>query len=141
MEGFVMTQKIFDPRNFLVTSSAVAQLRALRDEYKKPLRFRVYIDAEHKFNLRVHDTEYRGDWTIEASGIGISFCKRALAYEKPLVLHCRDASGNNCGFEFILQSGQDIVALLDGDDAIERIMSSEVEVCDTYGEYCYSTYS
>ncbi len=136
-----MTQQLIQSRNFIVTTKAANHLIQMREQYAKPLRFRVFVNHENKCELRLHDKEYSSDWTIDINGVGISFSTKIMEFNETLILEYTQIKSNNAGFQFELRTQSQKLAVLDGDDAISRILSEEVEICDAYGEYCYSTYT
>lgn len=136
-----MTKQLIQSRNFIVTTRAANHLIKMREQYDKPLRFRVFVNHENKCELRLHDKEYSSDWTIDINGVGISFSTEIMEFNETLILEYTPIKSNNAGFQFELRTQSQKVAVLDGDDAISRILSEEVEICDAYGEYCYSTYT
>lgn len=127
--------------NFAVTGNAVAKLLELTQRYHKKLKFRVFADDDGQLNLRVHDKEYAGDWTMTVGDVGVSFCRKTMRRAQSLALDCRGCLNNETGFVFLLHDQRDVLADLDGDDVIARVLSEEAEVCDAYGEYCFTVYA
>lgn len=127
--------------DFTVTDSAVTKLLELTQRYHKKLKFRIFADESGILNLRVHDKKYTGDWTFSIGNIGVSFCSNVMHQSHALALDCRGSVNNHAGFVFLLHDQQRLIAELDGDDVITRVLSEEAEVCDAYGEYCFTVYA
>ena len=136
-----MSQEIAGSGNFMVTSSAVNMLVTLGQRFSKPLCFHIFVNNQQQFNLRVHDKHYASDWILDIDGVRISFCKKSMKHKQALILDCNKNPENDGGFEFMLKTGREKLAELDSYDAISRILSTEVEYCEAYAEYCYTIYS
>ena len=126
--------------NVAVTDNAAEELLSLREHYKKHLKFHLFLDENKLLTLRIHDRIYPDDWIIEINGVGVSFSTTLITQFQNLVLDCTECRVNDSGFEFRLLINNVLVSRLDGDDVLSRIESEEVEVCDAYGEFCYSVY-
>jgi hypothetical protein len=135
-----MSEALSTPPQFTVTPEAVSLLLELKQQYSEQLRFRIFVDDDDQLTLRVHDKEYEGDWRLDVAGVGLSFCKKTLSKRPPLTLDCNRSEHNMSGFELLLSVNQQPVTELSGDQVIARIVSRETEVCDAYGEYCYTAY-
>lgn len=133
-----MSKPVSHRASFNVTPGAVSKLMELMEKYDKKLKFRVFCDDG--LSLRVHDKEYAGDWTFNVANIGIALCRDALASQHSLVLDSFATEDNTSGFGLMLFVNGELVNRLDGDRIIARILSEEAEVCDAYGEYCYTTF-
>lgn len=133
-----MTRPVSRHASFNVTPGAAEKLMELKAKYGKTLRFRVFDDEG--LSLRVHDKEYAGDWTFNVADIGIALCRDTLAAHHSLVLDSYGTDDNGSGFGLMLFADGELVNQLDGDRIIARILSEEAEVCDAYGEYCYTAY-
>lgn len=127
--------------DFTVTDSAVAKLLELTNRYHKKLKFRIFAGDQGVLNLRVHDKKYTGDWTFTIGNIGVSFCREVMHQSHALALDCHGCVNNQAGFVFLLHDQHRLIAELDGDDVITRVLSEEAEVCDAYGEYCFTVYA
>ena len=103
--------------------------------------FHLFLDEKKLLTLRIHDKVYEDDWILEINGVGISFSTVLIAQFRNLVIDCVSNPENESGFEFRILINDELVSRLDGDDVLARIESNEIEVCDNYGEFCYSTYS
>jgi len=136
-----MNQAFLQSGYFHITSEATQRLTNLIEEFRKPLGFRLYCNTENKISLRIHDKLYANDWVININGVLVSMSADVLKMNKHIVLDCLASSNNKCGYTFILELGGESVTSLPGDQALSRIQSEEKEVCDAYGEYCYSTYT
>lgn len=134
-----MNKPVSQKANFDVTSGAVSKLLELREVYGKKLKFRIFSDDG--LQLRVHDKEYLGDWTFNIAGIGISLCRDTLSGDHSLVLDCYATEENSSGFGLMLFVDGQLANELSGDQIIARILSEETEICDAYGEYCYTTFA
>lgn len=127
--------------NVAITVKAATELLALREHYNKHLKFHLFLDDKSLLALRIHDRIYSDDWIIEINGVGVSFSTTLITRFQSLVLDCAANEANQSGFEFRVLVQDQIVSTLDGDDVLARIESQEIEVCDAYGEFCYTTYS
>ena len=127
--------------NLAITSVAASKLLALRDKYDQHLKFHLFVDDSQALSVRIHDKLYDGDWVLEMNGVGVSFSLIIISKFKNLLLDCVAKRDSECGYEFLLKMSGIVVSRLDGDDAIRRIESEEVEVCDAYREFCYQTYT
>lgn len=129
---------------FAISQRAARTLLDLKTKYRKQLKFRVFTDEKGAFDLRVHDKEYEGDWTLNIGNVGVSFNRRALSHPLTLRLEAVRMHDNASGFCLVLFANDDtntIVAELDGDQVVRRVLSEELVVCDAYGEFCYATYT
>ena len=139
-----MTASDQRPSGFAVSQRATRTLLDLKAKYHKQLKFRVFMDDNGAFDLRVHDREYAGDWTLNIADVGVSFCRSALTQHLPLKLDVLRTRDNESGFCLVLvvdDNTNTIVAHLDGDLVIHRVLSEELVVCDAYGEFCYATFT
>ena len=127
--------------NVAITIKAATELLALREHYDKHLKFHLFLDDSAHLTLRIHDRIYADDWIVEINGVGVSFSTTLITQFESLVLDCGANEVNHSGFEFRLLMRGEVVYTLDGDEVLSRIESQEVEVCDAYGEFCYTTYS
>lgn len=139
-----MTASDQRPSGFAVSQRAARTLLDLKTKYHKQLKFRVFMDDNGAFELRVHDREYAGDWTLNVANVGVSFCRSALTQPLPLKLDALRTRDNESGFCLVLFVDDDtntIVAELDGDLVVRRVLSEEMVVCDAYGEFCYASFT
>lgn len=127
--------------NVAITVKAATELSSLREHYNKHLKFHLFLDESKLLTMRIHDRIYADDWIVEVNGVGVSFSTSLISQFQNLVLDCAPNEENQSGFEFRILVRDQIVSTLDGDDVLARIESEEVEVCDAYGEFCYTTYS
>ena len=127
--------------NVAVTIKAAEEMLALREHWDKHLKFHLFLDENKLLTLRIHDKVYPDDWILEINGVGVSFSTILIAQFSNLVLDCVSNTENESGFEFRVLISDELVSRLDGDDVLARIESEEIEVCGTYGEFCYTTYS
>lgn len=133
-----MSRPVSPHTSFAVTPGAVAKLLELKDVYGKRLKFRVF--SENGIGLRVHDKEYLGDWTLSIGDVGIAMDRQVLGANHNLTLDCFETEANQSGFGLMLFDRGELITELDGDDVIARILSVEAEVCDAYGEFCYTEF-
>jgi hypothetical protein len=136
-----MSALVFQTPNFTVTPTAVAMLTKLTAQYQKKLKFRLFVNQNERLEFRVHDKDYPGDLTLSTGDIGIAFCKELLSKELTLSLDCDMTETQESGFMFRLYIDHKHTVCLSGDQAIARIVSTETEICDAYGEYCYTVYA
>ena len=127
--------------NIAITVNAANKLSELKQQYKKHLKFHLFLNDSKQLTLRIHDKVYQDDWIVEINGVGISFSTSLISYFENMVLDCELTASENDAFEFKLFVSDVVVSSLNGKDAIERIESEEIEKCDAYGEFCYTTYS
>lgn len=135
----MMEQTATSP-NVKVTRAALTLLQQLRQHYQRDLKFRIFADDTNRMAIRVHDKDYLGDWILDLSDAGLAVAKPALSHAHLFAVDCRKSTSNRSGFELLLNVDHLPSSVLNGDQVIERIMSEETEICDVYGEYCYSTY-
>jgi len=127
--------------NVAITVKAAEEMLALREHWDKHLKFHLFLDENKLLTLRIHDKVYEDDWILEVNGVGVSFSSVLITHFRNLVLDCVNTTENQSGFEFRILINDELVSRLDGDDVLARIESEEIEVCDNYGEFCYSSYS
>lgn len=127
--------------NLAITSVAANRLFALRNQYDQHLKFHLFMIEGEALSVRIHDKIYDGDWVVEINGVGVSFSLAIMSQFKNLILDCVEKDDSECGYEFLLKIAGNVISRLDGDAAINRIESKEVEVCDAYREFCYQTYT
>ena len=133
-----MAQPVSRNARFTVTPGAISKLLELKGIYGKKLKFRIF--SEGGLQLRVHDKEYSGDWTFNVADVGISLCRETLGGHHSLILDSFLTEDNSAGFGLMLFADGQLVNELSGDQIIARVLSEEAEVCDAYGEYCYTTF-